>query len=111
MLGGARRRPGGGGGAAQRHGDRAGIPRGSQGWGWRLAHSVAVTAFRRRLVTIVGIALVAVALLGVFVAGKAAGLDRLGTPVHEVTTDAPPPAPLGGTNGWAVKADGRPPEA
>ena len=66
-----------------------------------------MTAFRRRLVTIVGIALVAVALPGVFVAGKAAGLDRLGTPVHEVTTDAPPPAPLGGTNGWAVKADGR----
>ncbi|HTC82351.1 MAG TPA: hypothetical protein VK848_12525, partial [Acidimicrobiia bacterium] len=66
-----------------------------------------MTAFRRRLVTIVGIALVAVALLGVFVAGKDAGLDRLGTPVHQVTTDAPPPAPLGGTNGWAVKADGR----
>jgi len=72
----------------------------------RLAHSVAVTASRRRLPLI---ALVAVAVVGagVFVAGKAEGLRRLGTPVRQVTTAAPPPAPLGGTNGFAVKADGR----
>ncbi|HZQ75806.1 MAG TPA: PQQ-binding-like beta-propeller repeat protein [Acidimicrobiia bacterium] len=72
----------------------------------RLAHSVAVTASRRRRPLI---ALVAVAVVGagVFVAGKADGLRRLGTPLRQVTTDAPPPAPLGGTNGFAVKADGR----
>lgn len=85
-----------------------------------LAHSVAVTASRRRL-PLIAILAVAVIGAGVFVAGKADGLRRLGTPVHQVTTDAPPPAPLrlpptagspitpigGGTTGWAKKADGR----
>jgi outer membrane protein assembly factor BamB len=66
-----------------------------------------VIASRRRLVPVIGIVVLAVAVPGVFVAGKAAGLNRLGTPVRAVTTSAPRPAPLGGTNGWVVKADGR----
>jgi len=72
----------------------------------RLAHSVAVTASRRRL-PLTALVVVAIVGAGVFVAGKADGLRRLGTPLRQVTTDAPPPAPLGGTKGFAVTADGR----
>jgi len=66
-----------------------------------------VIASRRRPAIIIGVVVLAVVLPGIFVARKAAGLGRLGTPVHETTTDAPPPGPLRGTDGWAVKADGR----
>jgi outer membrane protein assembly factor BamB len=66
-----------------------------------------VNASRRRPVVIAGIVVLAVVGSGVFVAEKADGLRQLGTPVHQVTTAAPPPAPLGGTNGFVIKADGR----
>ena|GEM_PF-5339974 len=79
--------------------------------GW-LAHSGAVTASRRRLPPIpIVAAIIAVAVIvvgaGVFVAGKVQGLRRLGTPVRLVTARTPAPGPLGGTDGFAVKADGR----
>jgi outer membrane protein assembly factor BamB len=82
-----------------------------------------VIASRRRLTAVIGILVVAVVLPGLFVAREAAGLRRLGTPVHAVTAGATAPAPLplgtsasgpagapgvpGGTSGWTVKADGR----
>jgi outer membrane protein assembly factor BamB len=66
-----------------------------------------VTTSRRRLLLITGIVVLALVPPGIFVAGKAAGLRRLGTPVHVVTTDAPAPGPLTATEGFTVKADGR----
>ena len=66
-----------------------------------------MTASRRRLVVITGVVVVALAATGAFAAQEAEGLGRLGTPVRQVTAAAPPPAPLGGTNGFMVKADGR----
>ncbi len=79
-----------------------------------------MTASRRRL-PLIAIVVVAVIGAGVFVADKAEGLRRLGTPVRKVTTAAPAPAPLrlaptavspitpigAGTTGWAKTADGR----
>jgi len=77
----------------------------------RLAHSGAVTASRRRrpLIAIVAVVAVTVALVGagVFVAGTAQGLSRLGTPVRLVTARTPAPGPLAGTDGFAIRADGR----
>jgi outer membrane protein assembly factor BamB len=64
--------------------------------------------FRRPV--LVGIVILVLAVPGAFVARKGAGLRRLGTPVHRVTTEAPPPSPLqpgGDPTGWTVKADGR----
>jgi outer membrane protein assembly factor BamB len=79
-----------------------------------------VIAPRRRLTAVIGILVLAVVLPGLFVARKAAGLRRLGTPIHAVTTDAAAPAPLplgpstsgpagapGAPGGWTVTADGR----
>jgi outer membrane protein assembly factor BamB len=58
---------------------------------------------------LVGIVILALAVPGVFAVRKAAGLRRLGTPVHRVTTESPSPGPLqpGATAGWTIKADGR----
>ena len=72
-----------------------------------MAHSVAVNAARPRRLAIAGIVVVALVLPGLFVAGKVAGLRRLGTPARATTTAAPAPAPLGGQVGWTVRADGR----
>jgi outer membrane protein assembly factor BamB len=67
-----------------------------------------VHALRRRPVLTAVVVVLALAVPGLFVAGKAAGLRRLGTPVGEQTTSAPAPAALDdGKVGWTVKADGR----
>lgn len=60
---------------------------------------------RRRLALLV--VLVVLAVPGGLVARKANGLRRLGTPVRQVTTDAPAPGALSGNVGWVVKAEGR----
>ncbi|HMC80378.1 MAG TPA: hypothetical protein VKO35_07490, partial [Acidimicrobiia bacterium] len=60
-------------------------------------------ASRRRLTTVIGIVVLALVLPGLFVARKAAGLRRLGTPVHQATSDRPAPGPLSGPVGWSVK--------
>ncbi|HEY0398421.1 MAG TPA: PQQ-binding-like beta-propeller repeat protein [Acidimicrobiia bacterium] len=76
-------------------------------------------ASRRRPLTVIGIVVLALVLPAVFVARKAAGLRRLGTPASVVTTAAPAPAPLtaaagpaGGTATqpttlWTVPSQGR----
>ena len=63
--------------------------------------------FRRPVLA--GIVILVLAVPGLFAVRKAAGLRRLGTPVHRVTTEAPPPAPLQprATAGWTIQADGR----
>ena len=55
-------------------------------------------------------AILVLGLPGVFVARKVAGLRQLGTPVRQVTTDAPAPVALpaaGAPVGWTVRSDGR----
>jgi outer membrane protein assembly factor BamB len=77
-----------------------------------------VTPRRRPLLVVAtAVAVVVLGTAGVAAAGKVAGLDRLGTPVQQVTTDDPAPRPLpldpaadpedGGRPGWTVRADGR----
>ncbi|HVW35274.1 MAG TPA: PQQ-binding-like beta-propeller repeat protein [Acidimicrobiia bacterium] len=61
----------------------------------------------RRPIVVLVLLLVAVAGGGLFAAKEVSGLDELGTPVRAVTTTGPGPGPLQGTNGFAVKADGR----
>jgi len=58
----------------------------------------------------VAVVVVVLGLPGVFVARKAAGLRQLGTPVRQVTTNAPVPAALpaaGAPVRWTVRSDGR----
>jgi outer membrane protein assembly factor BamB len=67
-----------------------------------------VKPVRRRTAVIAAVVVVAVAAPGAVVAGKVAGLRRLGTPVTVQTTPAPAPGPLAGDRaGWTAKADGR----
>ena len=65
---------------------------------------------KSRWPVLVAVAVVVLALPGLFVARKAAGLWQLGTPARQVTTDAAAPAPLpagGDQFRWTVRADGR----
>jgi outer membrane protein assembly factor BamB len=65
-----------------------------------------VTASRLRL-PLIAVLTVALIGAGLFLAGKAHGLNQLGTPVRQVTTAEPSPGRLLATKGFAVKADGR----
>ncbi|HEV8625260.1 MAG TPA: PQQ-binding-like beta-propeller repeat protein [Acidimicrobiia bacterium] len=65
---------------------------------------------RSRWPVVVAVAVVVLGVPGVVVARKAAGLRELGTPVRQVTTDAPAPAALpaaGAPVRWTVRSDGR----
>jgi outer membrane protein assembly factor BamB len=65
---------------------------------------------RSRWRVLVAVAVVVLAVPGVFAVRKVAGVRRLGTPVRQVTSSAPAPAPLrpeADRVGWTVKADGR----
>jgi outer membrane protein assembly factor BamB len=64
----------------------------------------------RRWPVLVVVAAVVVGLPGVVAARKAAGLRELGTPVRQVTSEAPAPAALpaaGDQVGWNVRSEGR----
>lgn len=65
---------------------------------------------RSRWRLLVAVAVVLLVVPGVVAARKVSGVRRLGTPVRQVTSNAPAPAPLqpgGAPVGWTVKADGR----
>ena len=65
---------------------------------------------RSRWPVLVAVAVVVLGVPGVVVARKAAGLRQLGTPVRQVSTDAPAPAPLpagGDPIHWTVRPEGR----
>ena len=65
---------------------------------------------RSRWPVFLAVAVVVLGVSGVVVAREAVGLRRLGTPVRQVTTDAPAPAALpaaGDPVRWTVRPDGR----
>jgi outer membrane protein assembly factor BamB len=65
---------------------------------------------RSRWPVLLAVAVVVVGVPGVVVARKAAGQRQLGTPVRQVSSDAPAPAPLpagGDPVRWTVRSDGR----
>jgi outer membrane protein assembly factor BamB len=67
---------------------------------------------RSRWRVLVAVAVVILAVPGLFAVRKLGGVRRLGTPVRQVTSTAPAPAPLpsgpgAAKVGWTVRADGR----